>query len=143
MNKRIRSRRKIYLGGIGVPVMLLLLAALSLAFDGCRSRSASQAKLTSSQQATPAPQSTFERDLQSVRSSQSFTKIYVFARSDGGAIESADAGLLKAKAPADPHIWWVLTDEKHRVIMGTYSDFAPDKLNSLRQHFIIEDYTNR
>ncbi len=125
-------------------LLAVLIAAILL--NGCRNTGAPQGNSSTAAQsatATPTPQSAFERDLQYARSSQDFNKIYVFARKGGGTIETADADLLKAKAPADPHIWWVLTDEKRRVIMGTYSDFAPEKLNALRQRFLVEDYTNR
>lgn len=124
---------------------LLVAVIATMLINGCRNASAPHTNLSAapSATATPTPQSAFERDLQYARSSQEFNKIYVFARKDNGTIDAADADLLKAKAPADPHIWWVLTDEKRRVIMGTYSDFAPEKLNALRQHFLVEDYTNR
>ncbi len=125
-------------------VVALFVVALAISlFNGCRNASAPPSNPSASQTATPAPRSVFEQDLQSVRNSQTFNKIYVFARKDGGAIESADGELLKTKAPADPHIWWLVTDARHRVIMGTYSDFAPEKLDSLGQRFTVEDYTNR
>jgi len=126
-------------------VVLLASLILTIPFIGCRNANAPQANSAASKSAlaSPTPQSAFERDLHYARSSQNFTKVYVFARKDGNTIETADGDLLKAKAPADPHIWWVLTDEKRRVIMCTYSDFAPEKLNSLRAHFNVEDYTDR
>ncbi len=143
MNKKRNVRQHFYKSKGGVA----LLAALILVslFSGCRNQNAPQANSAASKSANASttPQSAFERDLQYARGSQNFTKVYVFARKDGNTIETADADLLKAKAPADPHIWWVLTDEKHRVIMCTYSDFAPEKLNSLRSHFNVEDYTDR
>ncbi len=125
--------------------ILLVAVIAAILVNGCRNKSTPQSHSPAAQSpiATPTPQSAFERDLQYARSSQEFNKIYVFARKDNGTIETVDADLLKAKAPADPHIWWVLTDEKRRVIMGTYSDFAPEKLNALRQRFLVEDYTNR
>lgn len=124
-------------------VVLLASLIMAMLFNGCSKTNAPPADSAANKAAfaSPTPQSAFERDLKYARGSQNFTKVYVFARKDGNTIESADADLLKAKAPADPHIWWVLTDEKRRVIMCTYSDFAPQKLNSLREHFNVEDYT--
>ncbi len=141
MNKKRNVRQHFYKSKSGVVLLASLILMISL--NGCREANAPQANAAASKSAlpSPTPQSAFERDLQYARSSQNFTKVYVFARKDGNKIESADADLLKAKAPADPHIWWVLTDEKRRVIMCTYSDFAPQKLNSLREHFNVEDYT--
>jgi len=143
MNKKRNVRQHFYTS-MSVVVLLVSLIMVML-FNGCRESNAPQANSAASKSAntSPTPQSAFERDLQYARSSQNFTKVYVFARKDGNTIESADGDLLKAKAPADPHIWWVLTDEKRRVIMCTYSDFAPQKLNSLREHFNVEDYTDR
>jgi hypothetical protein len=97
-------------------VVLLVSLIMVMLFNGCRESNAPQANSAASKSAntSPTPQSAFERDLQYARSSQNFTKVYVFARKDGNTIESADGDLLKAKAPADPHIWWVLTDENAR-----------------------------
>lgn len=143
MNEKRKQKKNFYSGSVIVWLLFTTLAAMML--NGCRNASTPEANSSASRSAmpSPTPQSAFERDLKSVRSSQTFTKIYVFARKDGAAIGSEDGNLLKAKAPADPHIWWVVTDEKRRVIMGTYSDFAPEKLNALRQHFTVEDYTDR
>ncbi|MFN2455742.1 MAG: hypothetical protein ABR577_16145 [Pyrinomonadaceae bacterium] len=139
MKKKQKADSNIF--GRGAIVLFLLLAViLSI---GCGKTNAPQSNTVRSATPSPTPQSAFERDLQSVRSSQTFDKVYVFARKDSAAINAEDGALLKAKAPADPHIWWVVTDERRRVIMGTYSDFAPEKLNALRQHFNVEDYTNR
>ncbi len=146
MNKKRNVRKQFYKGKKGKSIVVLFATLLSMMlFNGCRNATAPQANSAANKSAlpTPTPQSAFERDLQYARGSQNFTKIYVFARKDGNAIETADGDLLKAKAPADPHIWWMLTDEKRRVIMCTYSDFAPEKLNSLRGHFNVEDYTDR
>jgi len=143
MNKK-RSVRQHFYTSKSIAVLLASIIMVML-FNRCSNTNAPQANSAESKSAfaSPTPQSAFERDLHYARSSQNFTKVYVFARKDGNTIESADGDLLKAKAPADPHIWWVLTDEKRRVIMCTYSDFAPEKLNALRGHFNVEDYTDR
>lgn len=143
MNKKRNVRQHFYTSKSSVVLLASLI--LTIPFIGCHEANTPQANSAASKSAfpSPTPQSAFERDLQYARGSQNFTKVYVFARKDGNTIEASDADLLKAKAPADPHIWWVLTDEKRRVIMCTYSDFAPQKLNSLREHFNVEDYTDR
>lgn len=143
MNEQRNVRQPFYTSKRVVVLLASLISLLLL--SGCRESNAPQADSAASKSAfpSPTPQSAFERDLQYARGSQNFAKVYVFARKDGNTIEASDADLLKAKAPADPHIWWVLTDEKRRVIMCTYSDFAPQKLNSLREHFNVEDYTDR
>jgi phosphate-selective porin len=115
----------------------LLLASLQACSQPATNQRAGESATTQPTKA-PAPQTTFERDLQFIRNGQ-FTYVWVFSRPDGKPLDKGDAAYLRTKAPQV--VDWVITDEGKRAIGGTNFDLELGGLPLLRKRFMVEDYT--
>jgi basic membrane lipoprotein Med (substrate-binding protein (PBP1-ABC) superfamily) len=117
-------------------VAAFMLAAFIVALPGGCARSGSR-----DQNAAQSKVSAFEKDLAAVRRNN-YQKVYVISRPDGGALNADDKAYLKTNMPIETTMR-ILTDEDHRLIVGTNFDFKPEHTEALNKRFKVEDYTNR
>ena len=71
-----------------------------------------------------------------------YTYMYVLARPDDGALDTADIAYLKENTPRETNMW-VKTEDGRRAIAGTNFEFTPENLAALRKRFNVEDYSGR
>lgn len=122
---------------------LIVVALTAVAFNGCNKPRTESTGPAPGPAARPAstPLSAFEQDLNYVRQGQ-FTHVYVFARRDGGVMNTEDVDYLKANSPSETNMW-VRTDEGRRIIAGTNFAFKPEHFDALNKRFNIEDYSGK
>ena len=120
---------------------IILAAAISSSFSGCRQSSSSDNTPDTS---TPRPQSTpatqFERDLKYIRDGH-FTRVWIFSRKDGKEFTKEDSNALRANAPNV--VDWVTTDANKKVIGGSNFDIDPPQMAALQKRFKVEDYSGK
>jgi len=98
-------------------------------------------KILRSGRETPAPASvgsatsTFESDLESVRTAD-FKYIFVLRRKDGGVIDAADRSVIRAHT--DGANRRVSADDGRAFIIGTNFQMPPDNIKALYDHFAVE-----
>lgn len=84
-------------------------------------------------------QTAFEQDLQTMKTAD-FEYIFVFRRKDDGVFDSEDRKYLRANSPPATNRF-ISTDDDKAFIAGSKYKFPPENLETLRQRFNVEDFS--
>lgn len=119
-------------------LILLIAATLGICL-ACENPSTKESGSARTRETPEKKISEFERDLETMRTAN-FDYVFVFRRKDGGAIDGEDKTFLKANLPREINRI-ILSDDDKAVIGGSHFKFPPENLETLRQRFVIEDYS--
>ena len=112
--------------------------SLGLILTSC---GANESILKSGKEATPSANaavavSTVEKDIDDMRTAD-FGFIYVLRRKDGGPIDAADRGVIKAQTfDANRR---VSSDSGKAFVVGSNHPLAPERLSALNDRFAVEN----
>ena len=82
---------------------------------------------------------TFEQDLEAMRTAD-FAFIYVFRRKDGGVLDASDKSFIAQTSPVEMNRRR-LSDNGKAVIIGSNFRMPPQALETLKEVFAFEDYS--
>lgn len=119
---------------------ILLVIPFLLMISACRyAPSAENKTAATSPQSVEEKQSSFERDLETMRTAN-FEYIFVFRRKDGGAFDDEDRKYLRANRPPEANRF-VSSDDGKAFIAGSKFKFPTESLEALQVRFNVEDYS--
>lgn len=119
------------------PTISLLTAALLLAGCGANESVLKSGRETpASNAAPPASVSSFEADLEAMRTAD-FRWVYVLRRKDGGVIDAEDKSVIKVDTNEANRR--VSSDDGKAFIIGTNTPIAPANMLNLYGRFLVED----
>ena len=81
----------------------------------------------------------FEKDLRDMETAN-FDYVFVFRRKDGGVFDKDDKKFLRQNTPPETNRF-ILSDEVKAFIAGSGFAFFPEQMKTLRNRFVVEDYS--
>lgn len=87
---------------------------------------------------TAATKTSFERDLESMRTA-GFSFIYVLRRKDGGLIDAEDKSVIRVQTTQTNRR--ISADDGKAIIIGSNFQIAPHNMAAIYQRFAVENYS--